>query len=73
MTGPLLQGTAKADSPLLELGCDSGGDTAWLLQQGFGVIATDISMEALQQCAVAAPDATRCTGASGRAACCYAV
>ena len=53
----LLRGTNMAGTPVLELGCDTGGDTAWLLQQGFDVIATDISMQALQECAVAASGA----------------
>lgn len=46
---PLLR-QASSGSPLLELGCDEGGDTAWLVQQGFGVVATDISLEALRKC-----------------------
>lgn len=53
----LLRGTATSGGPLLELGCDRGGDTAWLLQQGFRVIATDIAMDALEACAVVAPGA----------------
>lgn len=42
---------------MLELGCDTGGDTAWLRQQGLTVVAGDISLPALQACAHAAPGA----------------
>lgn len=53
---PLLR-EAAGGQPVLELGCDTGGDTAWLLQQGLQVVAGDISLPALQQCAAAAPGA----------------
>lgn len=53
---PLLR-DAAAGAPVLELGCDRGGDTAWLLAQGFEVVATDIAADALRACAVAAPAA----------------
>lgn len=52
----LLQGAA-ATRPVLELGCDAGIDTAWLLRQGFAVTATDIAADALVQCARNAPGA----------------
>ena len=39
---------------VLELGCDTGGDTAWLLDQGFDVVAGDIALPALHKCAGAA-------------------
>lgn len=42
---------AAGHGPVLELGCDTGGDTAWLLAQGFAVVAGDISLPALQSCA----------------------
>lgn len=44
---------------VLELGCDTGRDTAWLAGHGFSVVATDISTEALAACATAAPSAER--------------
>lgn len=53
---PLL-GEACEGRPVLELGCDTGGDTAWLIAQGFDVIATDIAADALQACVRAAPGA----------------
>ena len=55
---PLLRHATVA-SPVLELGCDTGIDTAWLLRQGFAVTATDISADALAQCARSAPGALR--------------
>jgi SAM-dependent methyltransferase len=48
---------AAGGTPLLELGCDDGGDTAWLLAQGFAVVATDIAPDALARCARNAPAA----------------
>jgi SAM-dependent methyltransferase len=48
---------AAAARPVLELGCDTGVDTAWLLRQGFAVTATDISADALAQSALNAPGA----------------
>jgi SAM-dependent methyltransferase len=53
---PLLREAAGARA-VLELGCDTGGDTAWLLQQGLQVVAGDIALPALRQCALAAPRA----------------
>ena len=53
---PLIR-EAAGGGPLLELGCDTGGDTAWLLQQGLPAVATDIALEALKACAAAAPRA----------------
>lgn len=38
-----------AHKPVLELGCDTGRDTEWLLGHGFTVVATDISWDALQK------------------------
>lgn len=38
--------TAK---PVLELGCDAGQDTRWLLDHDLPVVATDLSFEALQR------------------------
>ncbi|MBC5765056.1 class I SAM-dependent methyltransferase [Ramlibacter sp. GTP1] len=40
----------------LELGCDNGRDTAWLVQQGLSVVATDISADALRVCKRAVPE-----------------
>jgi SAM-dependent methyltransferase len=56
---PRLRSVTTHNAPVLELGCDTGRDTAWLTQRGFDVIATDISTDALAQCAEAAPGA-RC-------------
>lgn len=53
---PLLR-QAAGGGAVLELGCDTGGDTAWLLDQGFDVVAGDIALDALRQCARAAPAA----------------
>ena len=55
---PLVREAVAPDSHVLELGCDTGGDTAWLVQQGIGVVATDISLAALEACAVAVPGAS---------------
>ena len=55
---PLLH-DAAARRPVLELGCDTGVDTAWLLSHGFAVAATDISADALAQSAHNAPGALR--------------
>jgi len=49
--------SAVGDGHVLELGCDDGRDTATLVQAGFGVIATDISLEALGSCATLVPAA----------------
>lgn len=40
---------AASGKPVLELGCDTGQDTRWLLDRGFSVVATDLSFEALQE------------------------
>ena len=53
---PLLR-QAAAGEPVLELGCDTGRDTAWLAAQGLAVIGTDISLRALSACAAAVPSA----------------
>lgn len=42
---------------VLELGCDTGRDTLWLVNHGFGVVATDISADGLHACAALAPAA----------------
>ena len=48
--------SAASHARVLELGCDTGRDTLWLVKHGFSVVATDLSVEALQTCArVAAP------------------
>ena len=49
---------AADDGHVLELGCDTGGDTAVLAHAGLQVTATDISREALAACAAAVPSAT---------------
>lgn len=54
---PLLRGEV-AGKPVLELGCDTGRDTRWLLSQGFPVVATDISRDALQAASGAAAGAS---------------
>jgi SAM-dependent methyltransferase len=43
---------------ILELGCDTGRDTKFLIERGFRVIATDISRTALDQAQLSAPSAT---------------
>lgn len=53
---PQLRAAAGA-AAVLELGCDTGGDTAWLLAQGFDVVATDIAADALAACTKTAPGA----------------
>lgn len=53
---PLLQ-PAAARQPVLELGCDTGQDTRWLLRQGLAVVATDIAVEALRTAQRSAPEA----------------
>ncbi|MGE4242278.1 class I SAM-dependent methyltransferase [Ramlibacter sp.] len=46
---------AGGNGRVLEIGCANGRDTAWLEAQGFRVVATDVSMDALRVCASAAP------------------
>ncbi|MCC2636225.1 MAG: SAM-dependent methyltransferase [Ramlibacter sp.] len=53
---PLLLAEA-APKPVLELGCDTGRDTGWLLGHGLSVVATDLALEALQKARQAAPGA----------------
>lgn len=48
---------AGGAGPVLELGCDTGGDTAWLCDQGLAVVAGDIAPAALRACAAVAPGA----------------
>ena len=48
---------ATPSKKILELGCDTGRDTQFLVQQGFHVVATDISKDALIECALKAPAA----------------
>lgn len=49
----------QSPSPaILELGCGNGLDTRWLASQGFSdITATDLSAEALKECARAMPSA----------------
>jgi SAM-dependent methyltransferase len=49
--------SATRGQRVLELGCDTGQDTRWLVQHGLDVVATDVSPEALQACARSAPPA----------------
>ena len=42
---------AAGGKPVLELGCDTGGDTEWLLAQGLPVVAADIAPSGLRQLA----------------------
>lgn len=53
---PQLRAAADGGA-VLELGCDTGGDTAWLQAQGLATVAGDIALPALRQCAAAAPAA----------------
>jgi SAM-dependent methyltransferase len=47
----------SATGTLLELGCGDGRDTVDLLSAGCTVIAADLSMENLRECASSAPEA----------------
>ena len=51
--------TERSPSPaILELGCGSGRDTRWLIREGFtDITATELSRDALAECACAAPSA----------------
>lgn len=40
---------------LLEIGCGEGQDARWLLEQGFDLLATDVSAEAIRFCRERAP------------------
>lgn len=51
----LLRAGAGSGS-VLELGCENGRDTAWLVQQGLQVVGTDISIDALRVCKRAVPE-----------------
>jgi SAM-dependent methyltransferase len=53
----LLAAGAGRGGGVLELGCDNGRDTDWLVQQEYRVVAADISIDALRQCAHAVPAA----------------
>ena len=44
------------DVSILEIGCGEGRDAAPLLKQGFGIIATDISEEAISYCKMKYPE-----------------
>jgi len=55
---PLLDSLSRT-TPVLELGCDTGRDTVYLVAKGFKVVATDISEKALEVCARTAPTATQ--------------
>ena len=52
---PILQelivqlGVRKTDK-ILEIGCGEGSDALWLLEQGYSVLATDVSNEAISYC-----------------------
>lgn len=48
------------NSKILELGCGEGRDAIALLEQGFDVLATDISPEAIAHCQRLAPEYTDC-------------
>ena len=48
---------AAAGKPVLELTCDKGQDTQWLLKHGLSVVATDLALEPLQSARRSAPDA----------------
>lgn len=49
---------APGPARVLELGCDTGQDTAWLAGRGFAVVATDLSFDALRACARRVPEAS---------------
>lgn len=44
-------------TPVLELGCGSGQDTATLLEAGLSVVALDLSSSAIERARIAAPEA----------------
>lgn len=52
---PILQeltvqfGIRKTDK-ILEIGCGEGRDALWLLEQGYDILATDVSKEAISYC-----------------------
>lgn len=48
------------NSKILELGCGEGRDAIHLLRQGYRVLATDISPEAIAHCRRLAPEYTDC-------------
>lgn len=48
------------NSRILELGCGEGRDAIHLLRQGYRVLATDISPEAIAHCQRLAPEYTDC-------------
>ena len=48
------------NSRILELGCGEGRDAIHLLRQGYQVLATDISPEAIAHCQRLAPEYTDC-------------
>lgn len=50
---------AAGSRGVLELGCDTGRDTLWLVRHGFGVVATDVSADGLHTYAALAPAAHR--------------
>ncbi len=50
---------AAAGRPVLELGCDTGGDTHWLAAQGLDVVACDIAFDALRAVQAAVPAGAR--------------
>lgn len=54
---PELRAAAGTRS-VLELGCDTGRDTRWLVDHGFPVVATDIAADALAACATRVPEAS---------------
>lgn len=43
-------------SKILELGCGEGRDAVYLLKQGYDVLATDVSLEAIRYCREQFPD-----------------
>ena len=55
VVSPILQelivqfGIRKTDK-ILEIGCGEGRDALWLLEQGYDVLATDVSKEAISYC-----------------------
>ena len=44
------------NAAILELGCGEGRDAAYLLKQGYNVLATDVSPEAIRYCREQFPD-----------------
>ena len=50
IVGQMAEKYADKDGPVLEIGCGEGNDAAHLLEQGYHVLATDVSQAAVDFC-----------------------